>query len=81
MYAFIKAVLDSLLGWLVGEARNRGQATDAQENKELQQKIGRRIEEHLRERRATAAERFGGLHSHGACDGGCADQDRPRREG
>jgi len=81
MYAFIKAVLDSLLGWLVGEARNRGQASDAQENKELQQKIGKRIKEHLRERRATAAERFGGLHSHGACDGKCADQDRPRREG
>jgi len=75
MYAFIKAVLDSLLGWLTGEARNRGQATDAQENKELQRKIGRRIEEHLRERRATAAERFGGLHSHGARDGGRTDQD------
>jgi len=81
MYALFRAVLDSLLGWLTGEARNRGQATDAKEDRELQTKIGKRIEAHLRERRTATGERYGGLHSDGARDRGLSDQDWPGGQG
>jgi len=81
MYALFRAVLDSLLGWLTGEVRNRGQATDAKDDRELQTKIGKRIEAHLRERRAATGERFGGLHSNGARERGLTDSDGSKGQG
>jgi len=74
MYAFIRALLDSLLSWVTGAVQDSKKATDAKEDRELQSKIGKRVSDHIRLRRSKP-DTYGGLRSHGAGDGGRADAD------
>jgi hypothetical protein len=80
MYAFLRALLDSLLAWVTGAVRDNEKANDAKQDRELQTRIGKRVSDHIRLRRSKP-ESFGGLHSNGPRDGGRADADRPERDG
>ena len=77
MRAFLQALFGSLLLWLGVQAERSKRAEDAQEDRDLQQRIGRRVDEYLRARRAADAERFGGLglREDGARERGQPDQD------
>jgi hypothetical protein len=80
MYAFLRALLDSLLAWVTGAVKDNNKATDATEDRELQTRIGKRVSDHIRLRRSKP-ESYGGLHSHDLGDRGRADADRPERDG
>ena len=76
MYAFLRALLDSLLAWVTGAVKDNNKATDATEDRELQTRIGKRVSDHIRLRR-NKPDTYGGLHSNRPRDGGRADADGP----
>jgi hypothetical protein len=76
MYAFLRALLDSLLAWVTGAVKDNNKATDATEDRELQTRIGKRVSDHIRLRRSKP-ESFGGLHSYDFGDRGRTDADGP----
>jgi hypothetical protein len=75
MYAFLRALLDSLLAWVTGAVKDNNKATDATEDRELQTRIGKRVSDHIRLRRSKP-DTYGGLHSYDFGDRGRADADR-----
>lgn len=48
LYAFIRAMLDSILGWLGTNAGKGTKATEADEKPQTQQRAGARITEYMR---------------------------------
>jgi hypothetical protein len=77
MRAFLQALFASLFEWLGVQAERGKRASDAQDDRSGQQRIGRRIEEHLRARRDAAADTYGGvrLREDGTRERGQPDQD------
>lgn len=75
MRVLLQALFASLLEWLGVQAERGRRATDAKEDRGGQERIGRRIEEHLRARRNTAADTYGGsgLPKDGARERGQSD--------
>lgn len=77
MRAFLQALFGSLLEWLGEQAAKGKRAVDAREDRELQQRIGNKITEHLRARRGSVRDVYGssGMSADGARERRQPDQD------